>query len=304
MVNVNKIIKFLIFFVITLYIYYVYYDNERNKSWGDRKTYELHLKNIQQDGKTYTGIIVGGSNSFWGLSAKLLTENTNLKYYNLSILHEGRNSFTHEKFMQQVSNNYFDKNKIEQVIYSSITPFHQSLFKSYNSEGITTSVWGVHNVGVKPFTSYYQYLKERHYYKQKTPDWYHMVNNNGDLNFANQPCPAEQYHYYYEMADAIAVAKFFNKKANFLSEQFPNAEVTVLTPSEYIFMNRYPREWAATIVERFQKNAKSNQRIVVQAQIPSFSLMCEGLHHPNDKGRTWRTQQLVSSLQTKKAISF
>lgn len=304
MANVNKIIKFFIIFVIILYTYYVYYDNERNKSWGDRKTFELHLKNMKRDGKTYTGIIVGGSNSFWGLSAKLLTEKTDLKYYNLSILHEGRNSFIHEKFMNKASEDYFDKTKIQQVIYSSIVPFHQSLFKSYNGKGISTSVWGQHNVGAKPFTSYYQYIKERHYYKQKTPDWYHMVYDNGDLNFANQPCPFEQYIYYYDMAEASSVAKFLNQKANFLSNEFPNAKVAVLIPSEYIYMNRYPRDWANAIVKDFEKNAKPNQRIIVQAQIPSTTLMCEGLHHPNDKGRTWRTEQLIKSLQTNEAISF
>lgn len=304
MVNVNKFIKFFILFVIILYTYYVYYDNERNKSWGDRKTFEIHLKNIKNTGKQYDALIVGGSNSFWGLSAKLLTEKTGLHYYNLSILHEGRNGFIHEKFIKEVSEDYFDKNKIKQVVYSSIVPFHQSLFKSYNGKGISKSVWGEHNVGVKPFTSYYQYAKERYYYKQKTPDWYHMVYDNGDLNFANQPCPFEQYIYNYDMADAKSVAQFLNKKADFLSQEFPNAKVAVLLPSEYIFMRRYPRDWANEIVSNFEKNAKPNQRIIVQAQIPSINFMCEGVHHPNDKGRTWRTEQLIKSLQTNEAISF
>lgn len=304
MANVNKIIKFLIFFVIVLYVYYVYYDNERNKSWGDRKTFELHLKNLKANGKTYTGLIVGGSNSVWGLSAEQLNKSSDLNYYNLSILHEGRNSRAHEKFMRQATDDYLDKDKIQEVIYSSIVPFHETMFKAYNGAGISNSVWGPYNVGVKPFTSYYRYAKERYYYKQKTPDWFHIISTYGDLDFSNQPCPADLYHYRYEMAGAKKVALYLNNKAEFLSELYPKAKVAVLLPSEHMYLARYPRAWANEVVSEFQKKAKANHRIIVQAQIPDISMVCSGVHHPNAKGREWRTQQLINSLKGNEAISF
>lgn len=311
MINIQKISKLLILILIIIYIYYLYFDNEKNKTSGRLKIIEQHLKNIKNNGKKYNALVIGGSNSLWGLSAKQLHNNTSHNFYNLSLLREGRNSQANERFISEISEEFIKSEQINLVIYSSIAPLYQEVFSSFNKFDSATnnqvfyqSLRGNHEVGIKPFTSYYQYVKKKYYKKTVIKKNNPRIDSFGDLDFSKQACRMEKSHYAYKMVDANQAAIFLNNKANFLSRIFPNAKIAVVIPSEYIFMTRYPRQWAQEVVNLFEANAKPYQRIIVQAPIPSFNFVCDANHHPNAKGREWRTQQLINSLKSKESISF
>ena len=77
-------------------------------------------------------LILGGSNSVFGISAKQISEVLNFKCYNLSMLNQGYSSSAYWSFVEDALDG--NEKQIKYVIYSSIMPYRD--IKYFNEKQI------------------------------------------------------------------------------------------------------------------------------------------------------------------------
>ena len=137
MVNVKK--KFIIYSYIILTIIYLFY--VFNEHRFNEIEQEIEIKYEQNNinkfilkHKSIDAIIIGGSNSAVGLSAKLLSEITNKNFYNLSQSSEGDNSINYYRTVNSKTSS-LDKKKVRLILYSTVKFLNsdETGFKKYNS---------------------------------------------------------------------------------------------------------------------------------------------------------------------------
>src|SRR5437867_5956397 len=81
-----------------------------------------HIENIQNGGGSVDGLVFGGSNAYYGLSAESISYYTGVKWYNASMIDEMGSVNRYKSFIQDLSAR-LDRTKVKYVVYSSVLPY-------------------------------------------------------------------------------------------------------------------------------------------------------------------------------------
>jgi hypothetical protein len=125
----------------------------------------------------------------------------------------------------------------------------------------------------------------------------------GDMVFANMKC-AHTYTEGHEREDEDVSADFLVKEAIFFASVFPNASILIVLPSEYygvaslddsIFEQNLRTKFYGLLRQKY--HFEGMVKIIFQPPYSTVMQVCDGRRHANEDGRTWRTENLIESIQ-------
>jgi hypothetical protein len=293
MVNANRFINMVaIPLVISAYGLFLLIDHTHN---NESPLKEDHIQNIQKIGGV-DGLLFGGSNAVYSLSAEFLSYDTGMKWYNASVLSELDTNERHKNFIQDLSAR-IDRTKVRYVVYSSIFPYQTGAIARHKSR---------ENLGmaIKPEMSVLGYISRELFRHSEFPKG-NRRNRFGDMVFENGICDnayvEEKLRYEREVADISA--KFLAEYAIFFVSLFPNASILIVLPSAYgalsfddsIFEQTLRTKIYNAFNEKYFKNTAI--KIIFQPPYSSITQVCDAPFHGNADGRLWRTRNLLERMR-------
>lgn len=299
--SVNKLIwYFVVPFLLIFYLFFLFWSDH---SYTNKPVYES-VKNKQQIIKSlegYEGVILGGSNIWWGLSAKSLTTLTNITWVNLATPAESYSDVNYANFISDTLS-YSNRKDISFVIYSS-SNFTDA--NRYNKRKVTTTdQYGKNKLSYKPQRSFASYLKEFLGYTKYRP--YPLENKYGDFGFSDYPCdtykPTPLAPRDYMTINDLSM--WLPGQLDRISGLFPNAKIILNIPNGFNGDKIWPNNDARSILIGKIKEILSNQvsaderfSLISQKPYPSSDLMCSDDYHANHNGREWHTKELHKLIE-------
>jgi hypothetical protein len=288
MVSANRFINmFVLPLVIVAYGVFLWIDhNAHNSYWY----YEIkvHMQNVKNIGRV-DGLVFGGSNAVYSLSAESLSYFTGVKWYNASVRGELFDIKRNKNFIKAFSAR-IDRTKVRYVVYSSFVPFkigEIAVLKSDNSEKEINGLGGI-----KPKESVLQYIKHGNMNPQR--------NSYGDLVFDDRvKCvPGATTHVREDIDIAV---DFLVDMAIFFTSVFPDASIQIVLPSDYYGLSFDDSIFEETLRKKFygflpEKYLTNSMKIIFQPPYSSIAQVCTPGGHANEDGRLWRTRNLIESM--------
>jgi hypothetical protein len=281
-----------------------------DKDLNDDPALKGHIRHIQniRNGSSIEGLVFGGSNGVYSLSAQLLSSQFGIRWYNASVKNEMHTVKRYNDFIGDLANS-IDRTKVKYVIYSSQLPYVLGNIAEHSS----TKVEKVDGLGIKPKKNPLRYIfgieakmSIRAYIKSlkrpKKPNPEHL-DEFGDLVFKNFRCEYKKQPNPQREKEDIS-ADFLAKQAVFLGSIFPYASIFIVLPSEYYGGKAFDdRVWQQNLQSKFyhvlsQKHQLKDAavKIIVQPPYLSAAQICNGQEHANEQGRIWRTRNLIDFI--------
>ena len=246
------------------------------------------------------GIILGGSNAHYGISAISLNKLSNLTWMNFAIPGEGYSDKNYLNFITK-SLREDQRLNISFVVYSSAAFVRKNLRQEISSLDLV----GRNKINYKPQRALASYLKSALGYNYYEELQYQIINEYGDLDFSNYKCNF--------LAESSYSRNFLNEEdLNIwtpaqlmrLSTLFPNAKIILSIPDGFNGDSEDPNVDARgnllkTVEGLLRKNNESGNisfYLTSERSFPSSDLMCDDSWHPNEEGRSWRTEQLFQFI--------
>ena len=295
MVSANRFINIVAIPLITVaYAVFLWIDHNHNGHIADIKH---HIQAIQNS-DSVDGLVFGGSNAFYSLSAESLGYYTGMKWYNASMKEEMQRSNRYENFIQDLSTR-IDRMKVKYVVYSSIVPYTMGELARYK-------VRKVMGDGIKPYRSILYYI--RNGVNSTYPGNSKVRNGFGDIVFDRIRCvdvTAENHFDLIPRREEIdSSVDFLVDKAIYLASIFPNASILIVLPSGYygglifddsMFDQALRTKFYSVLSGKHFQN--SMVKLVVQPPYASITQVCNSQWHANKDGRAWRTQNLIEFMR-------
>jgi hypothetical protein len=290
MVSAKRFINIAIPLVTLAYAVFLCIDHNRN---GDADI-KHHVQKIQNSGGV-GGLVFGGSNAYYSLSAESLSYHTGMKWYNASIAGEKQSINRYETFIQDLATR-IDRTKVKYVVYSSILP--------YSVGGVAIHKYTkVKGEGIKPSRSILAYIKNGA--NSTYPDDSEARSGFGDIVFDRIECDFTAESDFHLMHEEIGISvDFLIDEAIYFASIFPNAWILIVLPSVYygglnfedsVFDQALRTKFYSVLSEKYSQN--SMVRIIVQPPYPSITQVCDSPWHANEDGRAWRTQNLIDFMR-------
>jgi len=291
MVNANRFINMgAIPAVIVAYAVFLLLTNHHQEYPGT----EEHIQNIENAGNVH-GLLFGGSNAFYSLSAEWLSHYTKLKWYNASIGDEMRNDTMYENFIQGLSAR-IDRAKVRYVVYSTQIPYSRGQIKHRLNY--------MRGHGLKAKQSVLGYIRGHFSFDDINHlEYAYPVNGFGDIVFDRVGCYFNG-DIIYEREEEDTSVEFLVGRAVFFSSVFPNAAILITLASGYYgelssgdstFEQSMREKFYHALSKRSIKNTVV--KIVFQPRYSSITQVCDTPWHANEQGRVWRTQNLIESMR-------
>jgi hypothetical protein len=257
-----------------------------------------HIQNIQKIG-SINGLLFGGSNAAYSLSAGFLSYYTGMTWYNASLNAELGNIKRHKNFIQDLSAE-IDRTKVRYVVYSSYIPYEKKVagFESRANRGIT----------IKPKISILGYIRHHRFPNSEQRDRFGDKNKRdrfGDKIFENVNCRFTADDPVSHQRENVDIsAEFLADYAIFFASLFPNASILIVLPSEYygalsfddsIFEQTLRTKFYSILNARYFKD--TNMKIIFQPPYTSIKQLCDEQYHANEDGRVWRTRNLIEFMR-------
>jgi len=302
MVNVNRFINTIaIPLVIGAYALFLLID-QAYKNESPLK--EDHIQIVQKIGNI-DGLLFGGSNAVYSLSAEFLSYHTGIKWYNASVLSELGTIERHKNFIRDLSAR-IDPTKVRYVVYSSMAPYAPGTIAGYQRGVIPRSKSGENlRKSIKPKISVFGYIRHKLF---RHPEF--QRDGFGDQVFENGYCnfTAERVVKHVREHEGIS-AEFLADYAIFFASLFPNASILIVSPSEYYGASRFDdstfeqtlfeqtlrRKFYNALNEKYFKNPAI--KIIFQSPYSSITQVCDAPFHGNEDGRLWRTRDLLERMR-------
>jgi hypothetical protein len=234
-------------------------------------------------------LLIGGSNAVFGLSAKILTENTAFAFYNLSLLNNGFNKSEYLKYIKSISSE-INRDKVALIIFSPIEilrllPFENNYILV---NGDTRSLFEK-----QLSMASYAYRKIAKKEKALTRN-YRVTAQFGDFDFNNFNCDFQESEQ--PIFNPASVEDSYNYIYRYklsLKKFFPKARIIITVPSEY---DPVPEERKRCLLELSKKFKQNKIEYFDQSAINSIDFICESSHHLNSKGREVRSLDLSKKI--------
>lgn len=272
-------------------IYLVFLTKKDNVENVYNKILENHLEvfeNHTENLKLTNALIVGGSNSVFGLSAEIISQTTQFNFYNLSIIKNGFNRYEYIRFIEKITSDY-DRSKVELIIFSPI-----EILKPLPFENNYYSVNGLSRSLIENEISMMSYGFSKTNSKNQKQLTYEVTEKYGDFDFKNFNCDFEKSRQ--QIFHPASINDSFDYILNFrntLQGIFKNAKIVIAIPSEF---DPIPLERLNYLKKLNQKLAQNKVLYIDQSNINSVSLICDHTHHLNENGRVVRSLDLAKKI--------
>ena len=297
--NVNKLLWYTIipaliifYFLFRVWVFVNFDDGDRTKIAN------THISKLQSL-KVLNGLILGGSNSYFSLSAKQIENEMNESWYNLSILNQGYSDENYWKFIDLALSEK-QKEMVATVIYSSFTPMRKETFTLRNN--IKYGIEGDKSfrlTGNKSIASYIGNL-----ILDKDDDQSFLPNAYGDMIFENYKC--EINHKINRLnvdsnTNTYQIKAWLNVELKTILNTFPNAKILFVIPAEYHskkfkLTNSYKTH---NIIENeiinFSKKTDRSITLINKIYFLNKNMICDNFHHANKEGRYWLTSSILKN---------
>jgi len=297
MVSVNTFIRSaLIPAIIGIYFLFLIYDYNFYHGNGRIAIIEEHISNISIN--NIDSLVIGGSNSYFSLSAEILSQKSNDNWYNLSLFSEGYTDKNYINFLKEQFYGLKGKN-IQIVVYSSIYPNRDESFIRERQHG-RIDLTG-RQKSIKPNNSIISHLKKA---LEGNLD-YPIPNQYGDFNFNNFQCKLSGKSDFRPATIDISSPWLSENLIN-IQSIFPNAHIYVVSPPEFfatkdeIFNANLHFHNLSKAVRKLVKESKSeiNFSFIDERSYQSQENLCDDYHHANSLGRIYRTENLFARIKT------
>lgn len=301
MANVNRFIRLIaIPALLVAYAAYLVVDYQRPENADREPVYKAKLAGLAAAGDSVEGLILGGSNAFYGLSARMLSERDGYQWYNFTVLSEGYGQASHQHAIEAAFNSEAARLRIRTVVYSSIMLLHRSTiaqFRNNTDESILTGETGP-VLELKPVKALYRFgraaFRDRDADSERVPGL--LPDRFGDLDFETARCVTNNGPSITRLEDADIALDYYDSVAGFLHRLFPNAEIFMVVPSEFLTEPGLYASWGETLKARWAARGARPYNLIVQPSTPGPSFLCRMSHHPNALGRVWRTEDLIGQM--------
>jgi hypothetical protein len=304
MVNANRFINIgAIPLVLVAYAIFIWIDHAYHSRHRDPDV-KVHLQNVKNS-RSIDALVFGGSNAVYSISAEYLSYNTRLNWYNASLDSELHTINKYKNFVWELSART-DRTKVKYVVYSSIIPYVTGAIdraKRENGEGIKPrgSVLGdiVQYISwrLRQVSRRSQHISPGDIVSERQRDSF------GDIIFETVKC-AFTGNAGYEREDEDASADFLVDEAAFFTSVFPNASILIVLPSEYygfarfddsIFEQDLRTKFYGLLRQKYHIEGRA--KVIFQPPYSSITQVCDTQRHADEDGRTWRTENLIDSVQ-------
>lgn len=290
--NVNRIIFwFLIPLVLVLFLVF------RVSIWwlwddgGRQDIVEQHAINLTNR-NDIDCLILGGSNAVFSLSAEQLSKEKGLNCYNLSLLNEG---YSFSSYWDAVKSMPIDVSNIRYVFYSSVVPYR---LDSYLVEKQENERAGLTISGNQEFSligrSLASYLKDG----QSIVN-FPLPTEYGDFDFSKfNHCREDVEGNDRIIKDMESLSNWADTQLTTIFSIFSNAQLYFILPSELKGKN-FDITSQKNLIKILQSISLNfdNTSIIVQPSFENSLQLCDASHHANNKGRSWRTIDLIARLK-------
>jgi hypothetical protein len=322
MASVNRFIRRVaIPLVVVTYAGFLWFDHYFN----DDPAIRYHLQHVKAGGNV-GGLVLGGSNAYYGLSARLLSSYSGVSWYNAAMRNEMHLVIRYNNFIRDLAARV-DRNNIRYIVYSTGLPYEFGRITGHRSDKNEK----VKGLGIKPKNSFLQYImkdsghpdtsapqpqngflqyimKDRGYSDRSGPDQ-ERRDSYGDLVFSNEfeaaICKLTGKEFHYEREPVDLAVDFLVGQAIFLASVFPYASILVVLPSNYYGPvnfddSAFERDVRAAfygVLSRKYGSDTARVRIVFQPPYSSPAQVCNAQDHANEVGRLWRTGNLIDFMR-------
>ena len=291
MVNANRFINTIaIPLVIIAYAVFLWIDHSHNDHVDPAS--KGHIQSIQKIG-SIDGLVFGGSNAVYSLSAESLSYYMGIKWYNASVLEELQTIKRHKNFIQEISAR-IDRMTVRYIVFSSVNPYSTGEIARAKTEK---------GLGIKPTKSVLGYVGA--YIRYSPNPRYRQRNNFGDIVFDSLKCDfTTESDVKHEREDEDTSINFLVDYTIFFASLFPNASILIVLPSEYYGRLSFDdSSFEQTLRTKFYNvlNMKyfnnTTVKIIFQPPYSSITQVCDLQHHANEAGRLWRTKNLIEFMR-------
>ncbi len=259
---------------------------------GQSKIVSHHLAGLETTQRLVRGLVLGGSNAMYGISAKQLSQQTHIEFYNLSLLSQGYNLENYNTFLGEAAKT-LDASEIGVVIWSPIQIYFARDTQDYSKDLFGKS----RKIGVFPSHSVLRNLVQafRENFSDGSVNEHVVEGDFGDFDFLNFKCEfdfKQAKHFPYQ-----SYKKYLESIAVITRRNFPNARTLIVSPSLY---------HQPILTEEFREEVRVaagswDMIIAFQSGVRDPDYICDAAHHTNSVGRRWRTDELskivLQSLQ-------
>lgn len=247
------------------------------------------------------GVILGGSNAQFGISAKSLSTLSNLTWSNLAIPAEGYSDINYANF---ISNTLSDVKRLDVsfVIYSSASWVSKGPRKDTSKNLV-----GKTKISYKPQRALASYMKSAlGYNKNHTLHaGFPIANEYGDFDFSDYDCSIVTAWNRRNYLNEVDVRIWTLEQLTRISELFPNAKIIITVPNGF---NKSKKETSydarsnllkvlKVVLLKHERSGKRSVYLISQKPYPSSDLMCRNYWHSNEDGREWRTNELYELIK-------
>ena len=264
---------------------------------------EKHLSNVSAL-DNLNCIVIGGSNAIFGISAEQISNQMNLKCYNLSLSSEG---FSDGAYWEFIENSLKEKNReITHVFYSSLRPLNKAVNLIERKANRDNGVGIDGNEGFQLIgRSVASYIKQFFTDGEINFDDHKYPNPNkwGDFVFDgyDQCNSTNLVSNLRPIQDLPLLSAWTSSQLSQMTSQFPNAAIYFILPS--IFRNKnfdnVTFERVVDTLEEVIKDSDIQTQKVTLINQPPFDeerLLCDAGHHANENGRYVRTINLINNI--------
>ena len=302
MVNVKK--KFIMYsYIILTIIHFSYVFNEHRFNEVDQ---EIEIKHEQNNinkfilkHKSIDAIIIGGSNSAVGLSAKLLSEITNKNFYNLSQSSEGDNSTNYYKTVISKTSS-LDKKKVRLILYSTLKYLNsdETEFKEYYNSTKKNKIKLIPKINILGRFISAGTINSilTNFNKNSISPKMNNDKKYGEGSFKTHfNINLKSFEFNKSISLDLVIKSLIDIKRKY-NKSFPNAKFVVVTPLIY---NKNP-EFQNVFISKLSCELEKNEiEFISQPPVTSIQPIWTDAIHLNHEGRKLRTNELYKLLRNK-----
>lgn len=286
-------------FLAIFYFFYVFYDHYKFDDHGVSGIIETRNLGIKNSSAPLNGIIIGGSNALWGISANNLSKLSSINFYNLAMHSNGVN---YKNYFNYIKSSVTPSQALEvkHIIWSTIHPIHEPPWNDFDRD-----IYGRLRLSkIIPNQSLLSYLYKR--LIQQESIFFEVDPKFGDFNFNNFKCTLSDPLYLsqsdiniansgsYHLVDLKILEPQLKIYQEFLKFYFPNADITFVIPSTLHEVDISQSQYK----ELMDMMNKLGMNLYIQSAITDIDYFCESDHHPNVLGRELRTIDLANFIKT------
>lgn len=306
MASVNKLFKIGLALLMFIYVIYLLLENFRKLTLYEINSMNKISRNILAK-PDIDGVILGGSNSLFTLSAEKISKMRSEKWLNLSIVKEGITDKNYWNFIKDTLT-LKQRESIKNIVYSTVSPLREHWAEDrYNTFIIQKKfIWKLPK-SIKPSSSIL--VRWKNFFLKNEKKKYPLPNSFGDFDFTKYDCNLikKQIQEFKPNENKKKIYKRTSKQLKATIQLFPNSKIYYAIPFQY-YKNIEASKRAnllndilEDVIINFNKKNNTQVYFVPQLQFSNKTLLCDFEHHGNLVGQSWRTDKL---LQTMKSLNI